>query len=132
MTSTASRKRSYAPMAGRIFFNGALAMSLLSTLTACEWFSDFKRQPSLATWAPIHCDARLDVCDTTIPSRPSPQNSVNTYGTARAGYETSYSPLPGTIDSMSNIPNPTPVTAVSLANGRKYFQINCAVCHGER
>jgi len=99
-------------------------------MSGCEWFSDFKRQPSLSTWEPIHCNARLDVCIDTIPSRGNPQYSVSVYGTARAGFETSYQPLPATIDSMSNIPNPVPVTPRSLANGRKYFQINCAVCHG--
>lgn len=26
--------------------------------------------------------------------------------------------------------NPTPVSDASLANGRLYYQINCAVCHG--
>ena len=33
---------------------------------------------------------------------------------------------------MSSIRNPTPASDSSLANGRKYFQINCAVCHGDR
>ncbi len=102
------------------------------SLSACEWFSDFRRQPSLKPWEPIHCDARRDVCDDRIPSRGNPQNSVSIYGTARAGFETSYAALPATIDSMSNIPNPTPITPASLENGRKYFQINCAVCHGEK
>lgn len=111
---------------------GAVLLALVPLLAACEWFSDFKRQPALVPWAPIHCDARLDVCDTTIPSRGNPQYSVSVYGTARAGYETSYMPMPGTIDSMSNIPNPVPPSPASLANGRKYFQINCAVCHGEK
>lgn len=103
---------------------------LTLSLSACEWFSDFRRQPSLHPWQPIHCDARRDVCDETIPSRGNPQYSVSVYGTARAGFETSYGALPGTIDSMSNIVNPTPVTAASLANGHKYFAINCEVCHG--
>jgi mono/diheme cytochrome c family protein len=99
-------------------------------LSACEWFSDFKRQPSLSTWEPIHCDARLDVCDTTIPSRGNPQYSVSVYGTARAEFQTSANPLPGVIDSLSTIQNPTPMTAASLQNGHKYFAINCSVCHG--
>lgn len=112
---------------------GLLAVApLILSLSACEWFSDFRRQPSLHPWQPIHCDARRDVCDETIPSRGNPQNSVSVYGTARAGFETSYAQLPGTIDSMSNIVNPTPVTPASLANGRKYFTINCQVCHGEK
>jgi mono/diheme cytochrome c family protein len=105
---------------------------LTLSLSACEWFSDFRRQPALHPWQPIHCDARRDVCDETIPSRGNPQNSVSIYGTARAGFETSYNALPGVIDSMSNIQNPTPVTEASLRNGHKYFAINCEVCHGEK
>jgi len=109
-----------------------LAAPFTLSLTACEWFSDFKREPSLWTWEPTNCDLKKDTCDETIPSRGNPQYSVPIYGTARAGFETSYNQLPNVIDSMSNIPNPTPVSAASLANGRKYFQINCAVCHGEK
>ena len=92
--------------------------------SGCEWFTDFKRQPSLWTWEPVK--------DTLTPSRGNPQFSVPVTGTVMAGFQVSYSALPGTIDSMSSIPNPTPVSDQSLANGRKYFQINCAVCHGDR
>lgn len=101
-------------------------------MSACEWFSDFRRQPALQPWQPVRCDARRDACDLLIPSRGNPQYSVSIYGTARSGFETPYTPLPAVIESMSNIPNPTPITARSLANGRKYFDINCEVCHGER
>ena len=38
--------------------------------------------------------------------------------------------LPGTIDSMASIANPVAPDARSLLNGRKYYTINCAVCHG--
>jgi mono/diheme cytochrome c family protein len=104
-------------------------------LTACEWFTDFKRTPSLSTWE-TSCregkDEASTVCDSTVPSRGNPQYSVPVYGTVRAGYETSYERLPGVIDSMSNIPNPTPISAASLNNGHKYYQINCAVCHGDK
>jgi len=31
---------------------------------------------------------------------------------------------------MSSLPNPHAPTKESLDNGRKYFQINCEVCHG--
>jgi mono/diheme cytochrome c family protein len=57
---------------------------------------------------------------------------VPTTGTAVAGFQVSYGAFPATIDSMSGLRNPTPATDSSLANGRKYFQINCAVCHGDR
>jgi mono/diheme cytochrome c family protein len=94
------------------------------TLTACEWFTDFKRQPSVWTWEPLK--------DTLTASRGNPQMSVPITGTAVAGFQVSYGAFPATIDSMAGLPNPTPVSDASLANGRKYFQINCSPCHGDR
>jgi mono/diheme cytochrome c family protein len=88
-------------------------------LGACEWFSDFKRQPSLWTWEPVK--------DSLTPSRGNPQMSVPTTGTFMSGFQVSYTAMP---DSLAGIANPTPIGDASLANGRKYFQINCAVCHG--
>lgn len=93
-------------------------------MTGCEWFTDFKRQPSLWTWEPVK--------DSLTPSRGNPQMSVPVQGTAVAGFQVSYQPLPGTIDSMAGIPNPHPVTDASLTNGHKYYAINCAPCHGDR
>jgi mono/diheme cytochrome c family protein len=100
------------------------ALSALALTTACEWFTDFKRQPYVATWESMRTD--------TLIVRGSPQGSVPTTGTALPGFAVSYSQLPGTIDSMTALINPTPVSEASLANGRKYYQINCAVCHGDR
>ena len=48
-----------------------------------------------------------------------------------AGFQVSYNAFPGVIDSMAGIPNPHPMSEQSLTNGRKYYQINCAVCHGD-
>ena len=90
---------------------------------ACEWFTDFKRQPSLWTWEPVK--------DSLTPSRGNPQFSVPVTGMAVAGFQVSYSVMPATIDSMAGLRNPTPISQASLANGRKYYQINCAVCHGD-
>ena len=101
-----------------------LVLAIPFTLTACEWFSDFKRQPSIGTWEVVK--------DTLTPSRGNPQMSVPTNGTAVAGFQVSYGAFPATIDSTTALKNPTPASDSSLANGRKYFQINCAVCHGER
>ena len=100
----------------------ALVFPLL--LTACEWFTDFKRQPSIWTWEQVK--------DSMTASRGNPQMSVPTVGTAVAGYQVSYGALPATIDSMAGLRNPTAASDSSLGNGRKYFQINCAVCHGDR
>jgi mono/diheme cytochrome c family protein len=102
------------------------AVPVVLSMSGCEWFSDFKRQPSLVTWEATSAK------DSTKPSRGAPQYSVPVTGTAMAGFQVSYAALPATIDSMAGIPNPTPVSEASLANGRKYFQINCAVCHGEK
>ena len=92
----------------------------LAWLSGCEWFTDFKRQPSVVTWE------RLD----SAGVRGSPQYSVPITGTAMPGFAVSYSNSMQTIDSMSALVNPTPPDSASLANGRKYFVINCAVCHG--
>ncbi len=103
-----------------------LAAPIVLSATGCEWFTDFKRQPSIATWEVVSAK------DSLKPSRGNPQYSVPVSGTAVAGFQVSFAPLPGTIDSMSSIPNPTPVSDSSLANGRKYFQINCSPCHGAK
>ncbi len=90
-------------------------------LSGCSWFTDFKRQPS---WHPWQSEAD------TIPARGNPQNSVSVYGSAAPGFLYDRTQLPATIESMSNLKNPVPPDARSLANGRKYFDINCSVCHG--
>ena len=106
----------------------ALRLSLLCllcvSLSSCEWFTDFKRQPSLWTWEPVK--------DSLTPSRGQPQFSVPVQGTAVAGFQVSYSQFPATIDSMAAIANPHAIDSASLANGHKYFAINCSPCHGDR
>jgi len=93
---------------------------------ACTWFTDFKNQPRIEPWEPVS----QNESDTTTPPRGQPKYSVPVQGTAVAGYQISYQPLPQVIDSFTPIPNPHPVTEASLANGKKQYQINCAVCHG--
>ena len=110
--------------ADRKWISLAFSIPVVLSASGCEWFTDFKRQPSLSTW-----EVR-SVRDSLSPSRGNPQYSVPINGTAVAGFQVSYTPLPGTIDSMSSIANPTPVSDSSLLNGRKYFQINCSPCHG--
>jgi mono/diheme cytochrome c family protein len=99
----------------------AAALALTIALTACSWFTDFKQQPKVDPW-----ESPSD----TIPMRGNPQFSVPIYGSAAPGYAVSRASLPGTIDSMASIPNPVAADARSLLNGRKYYTINCAVCHG--
>ena len=98
----------------------AVLVTALAPLAACDWFTDFKRQPSVVTWE------RLD----SAGVRGNPQTSVPITGSAMPGFAVSYSNSMLTIDSMAGIPNPTPADSASLANGRKYYVINCAVCHG--
>ena len=100
------------------------SLLLVSTvLGACSWFTDFKEQPKVDPWESPH---------DSIPFRGNPQNSVSVYGSAAPGYAVSRAAFPATIDSMAGIPNPIAADARSLANGRKYFSINCAVCHGDQ
>jgi mono/diheme cytochrome c family protein len=101
----------------------AVLLGSLLAATGCEWFTDFKRQPHVVTWESLRTD--------TLLVRGSPIGSVPTTGSAMAAFTVSYAPQPATIDSMSGIPNPIPATEASLAAGRKLFQINCAVCHGD-
>ncbi len=98
-----------------------LCAGLLAPLTACEWFSDFKRTPMVTTWE----------TDSLLKIRGAPQGSVPTTGMAVSALQVSYLAAPATLDSIgAMVTNPTPVTEASLANGRLYYQINCAVCHG--
>jgi mono/diheme cytochrome c family protein len=99
----------------------ALALPLIG-LSGCEWFTDFKQQPKIDPW-----ESPSD----SVPPRAAPQYSVSINGTAVPAYAVSYQALPGTIDSMSPVPNPTPVSDSSLANGHRYYQVNCATCHGD-
>ena len=99
-----------------------LLIAPLLAVSGCEWFTDFKRQPHVVTWESWRADS--------LGVRGSPQGSVPLDGTAVPAWQVSYSPTIATLDSMAGIVNPVPVTDSSLANGRKYFEINCAVCHG--
>ncbi|HUF65470.1 MAG TPA: cytochrome c [Gemmatimonadaceae bacterium] len=101
----------------------ACAGASVLALGGCEWFTDFKRQPSISTWEQIG--------DSTVASRTNPSLSIPTTGMLVAGYQVSYAPLPAVVDSMSGLANPVPADAQSLERGHRYFQINCAVCHGD-
>lgn len=102
--------------------NLLLTWTLLVATSGCEWFTDFKRQPHVVTWESWRTDS--------LGVRGQPQGSVPLDGTAVPAWQVSYAPTLAAIDSMAGIQNPVPVTDASLANGRKYFEINCAVCHG--
>jgi mono/diheme cytochrome c family protein len=96
-------------------------LALAPSLSACSWFTDFKDQPRLEPWESV---------SDSVPPRGNPQNSVPVQGSLVPGFVVSRQPLPAAIDSMSTLVNPVPGDARSLDNGRKLYQINCAVCHG--
>jgi mono/diheme cytochrome c family protein len=98
-----------------------VAAGLAPSLIGCSWFTDFKDQPKVEPWE--------SVAD-SVPPRGNPQNSVPIQGAIVPGFLVSRQPLPATIDSMAGLANPVPADARSLDNGRKLYQINCAVCHG--
>jgi mono/diheme cytochrome c family protein len=110
----------------RILFT--IVMSLAAS--GCSWLSDFREQPSVGPWQTL--DVRPGVRPDSITAfRGNPQGSVSITGTAVAQYQVSYRPVIATLDSMSSIANPEAVTQASVDRGWKYYQINCAVCHGE-
>lgn len=102
------------------------ALSLLLPLAAagCSWFTDFRDEPKIKPW-----EAQYAGNDTT-PFRGQPEYSVPITGDPVPAYVISHQPVPATIDSMAALPNPHQPTPAALDNGRKYYQINCAVCHG--
>ena len=98
-----------------------LALLVLPVGGCLDWFTDFKRTPMVATWEK----------DSLLKIRGAPRESVPTTGTAVSGFQVAYTPSPAALDSVAAlVTNPTPVSAASLARGRMYFQLNCAVCHG--
>lgn len=101
-------------------------------LTACPWFTTFTDQPRQEPWEQQWSDTVtwLGVRPESLPSRGNPQFSVPIYGTTVAAFVISSQPTPAALDSLALLPNPTPVSDSSLANGRRHYQINCAVCHG--
>src|SRR5665213_3507380 len=95
----------------------AAAGACMLAMSACDWFTDFKQQPSVHPWGEFSQDsAELK------GFRGQPSGSVGTNGTLVSIYQISAQPMPGTVDSMSFLPNPVAADDRSLLNGRKYFQ----------
>lgn len=97
----------------------ALALPVL--LGACDWFTDFRRQPKIDPW-----ETPAD----SIPPRANPQHSVPIYGSAAPGFAYGRAATIAAVDSMSRLVNPVPADERSIAAGRQHYQINCVVCHG--
>ncbi len=105
---------------------GALALAACAvSLTGCDWFTDFKEQPSVGSWQYFSTDSAAN-----RGFRGNPVGSVPTTGSEMPGFVVSYANLPATLDSMSGLHNPVAPDARSIANGHKYYAINCSVCHG--
>ncbi len=118
-------------MSAKVFSRAVVALALPLALTACDpndWLTDMKQQPSVGTWQKYSMDS---LTGETTPFRGQPQGSVPVTGVTVAAWEVSYTGSPQAVDSMSNLQNPVPADARSLANGHRLYQVNCAVCHGE-
>ncbi|MEX2181851.1 MAG: cytochrome c [Gemmatimonadaceae bacterium] len=115
-------------MSARILRRWAAVLALPLLLGGCrDWLTDFVQQPSVGTWQKFSMDS---LAGETTPFRGMPQGSVPVTGVTVAQWEVSYAPMPLTVDSLSGVPNPVPVDARSLANGRRLYEVNCSVCHG--
>jgi mono/diheme cytochrome c family protein len=95
-------------------------------LAGCEWFTDFKKQPSVKPWGEFSADS-----GELKGFRGQPAGSVSTHGSFAPGYAVSYANTLQAVDSLAAIRNPVAPDERSLANGRKYYQVTCAVCHGD-
>lgn len=110
-----------------------LVALLCPALAGCEWFSDFKEQPRVEPWEAEYTmrdSAGRWVMSDSLPFPGGLPNSVPIVGTPLPAFVVSYAPAPATIDSMSALQNPVPLSAASVELGRRYYQINCTVCHG--
>ncbi len=103
-----------------------LAVMLPVAFGACNWFTDSKIQPSIKPWESV---SQLSG-DSLSPPRGQPDGSVPIQGVTAASWQIGHGRFPAVIDSFTPIPNPHPATEASVENGRMYYQINCAVCHG--
>jgi mono/diheme cytochrome c family protein len=110
------------PPARRRLARALVVASGTLAMTACSWFTDFKDQPDVDPW-----QSPAD----SIGARGNPQGSVPVGGSMAPGYMASYTNGGKVLDdTLAALRNPVPSDARSLDNGRKYYQINCAVCHG--
>ena len=135
-------------MRASALWRAATFAALVPAVSACDWFTTFRYQPKLDTWGnmTIAKDTALKYYwpeksflgphwtekDGELAFRGNPMYSVPITGTALPYFQISNASLPGVIDSIgAAVTNPVPVSDSSLALGRRYFQINCAVCHGD-
>jgi mono/diheme cytochrome c family protein len=110
-------------------FVAIFSLSLL--VSGCEigkWFTTFGRQPKIDPWEVATMDTTRGA--KAVP-RGNPEFSVPMFDGGVPHFVVSASRMPGAVDSMSSLPNPTAPNPASILNGRKYYQINCAVCHGD-
>jgi mono/diheme cytochrome c family protein len=108
--------------------------ALALALGGCDWFTDFKDQPRIEPWESVALADSAGRIDTMVarrvPYRGQPQFSVPVTGSVMPAMAVSYTPGIAQLDSMSSLQNPVAPDQRSLENGRRYYQINCAVCHG--
>ncbi len=105
----------------------AALLALPVMLGGCEWFSDFRDQPRIEPW-------EAEYQGENVGFRGNPANSVPMHGGGvpefMIGLGRFPTVFPAVIDSFAAMQNPVTADARSLEMGRKYYQINCAVCHG--
>lgn len=105
------------------------ALAAVLVLAGCgDWFTTFTQQPSISNWEVATMDSsRID----STGARGNPVGSVPMIGGDYPDWVFPYTPIDGVINQMSVLENPVPATMESINRGHRYFQINCAVCHGD-
>ena len=90
---TSSRMRNAA--CGMSGVRSIVLAGLVIFASGCNWFTDFKRQPSVKPWGEFSADS-----GELKGFRGQPAGSVSTHGSLAPGFAVSYAPLPATIDSF--------------------------------
>lgn len=105
----------------------AALLALPVMVAGCEWFTVFRDQPRIEPW-------EAEYQGENVGFRGNPANSVPMHGGGvpefMIGLGRFPAVFPAVIDSFATMQNPVAADARSLEMGRKYYQINCAVCHG--
>ena len=105
-----------------------LVLAALPLVGGCEWmFTTFKDQPRVEPWEAEYRGQNVGFPGNPAHSVPMRGGGVPEFEIGLGRFPTVF---PAVIDSFAGIPNPVAASEESIDRGRKYYQINCAICHG--
>ena len=103
----------------------AASLALAARSARCSWFTDFKQQPTMDPW---ETSRRNDAI--AVPRQPAGSRCRSRQRRRRASCVSRRRPAGHDRFDVGAAEPGRRRCALPARNGRKYFQINCAVCHG--